>query len=40
VIARASDDRALGDELRQAAMRVALDLGGWKRDARNLAGTL
>ena len=29
VIARASDDRVLGDELRQAAMMVALKLGGW-----------
>lgn len=37
VIARASDDRALGDELRQAAMSVALKLGGWERDARQLA---
>ena len=35
VIARASDDRALGDELRQAAMAVALKLGGW--EARELA---
>ena len=31
VIARASDDRALGDEMRQAAMRVALELGGWDK---------
>jgi AcrR family transcriptional regulator len=38
VIARASDDRALGDELRQAAMRVALDLGGWEQGSRKLAG--
>ena len=39
VIARASDDRALGDELRQAAMKVALELGGWpaKRTARRRA---
>ena len=29
VIARASDDRALSDELRQAATKVALELGGW-----------
>jgi len=34
VIARASDDRILGDELRQAAMIVALKLGGW--DSPNL----
>jgi TetR/AcrR family transcriptional repressor of nem operon len=32
VIARASDDRALGDELRDAAQAVALELGGWKAD--------
>jgi hypothetical protein len=36
VIARASDDRTLGDELRQAAMRVAFELGGWQ-DTRKLA---
>jgi TetR/AcrR family transcriptional repressor of nem operon len=29
VIARACDDRALGGELRQAATKVALELGGW-----------
>src|SRR6185437_10133203 len=34
VIARASDDRALGSELRDAAMRVALNLGGWEKTAR------
>jgi AcrR family transcriptional regulator len=34
VIARASDDRALGDELRRAAMNVALGLGGWDQSAR------
>ena len=33
VIARASDDRALGDELRRAAMSVALGLGGWDQSA-------
>ncbi|HXR96090.1 MAG TPA: TetR/AcrR family transcriptional regulator [Rhizomicrobium sp.] len=33
VIARASDDRALGDELRQAATKVALELGGWPQKA-------
>ena len=33
VIARASDDRALGDELRRAAMAVALGLGGWEQSA-------
>jgi hypothetical protein len=35
VIARASDDRAMGDELRQAAMAVALELGGWPAKAKN-----
>src|ERR1019366_5273110 len=30
VIARASDDALLGDELREAAMTVALQLGGWE----------
>jgi TetR/AcrR family transcriptional repressor of nem operon len=33
VIARASDDRTLGDELRRAAMAVALRLGGWDQSA-------
>jgi TetR/AcrR family transcriptional regulator, transcriptional repressor for nem operon len=33
VIARAGDDRALGDELRRAAMAVALGLGGWDQSA-------
>lgn len=37
VIARASDDRALGDELRQAAMRVALELGGWGKRVGDMA---
>ena len=32
VIARASDDAALGDELREAAMTIALQLGGWNAD--------
>ena len=32
VIARASDDPALGDELREAAMTIALQLGGWNAD--------
>lgn len=30
VIARANDDRALGDELRQAALKIALELGRWR----------
>jgi TetR/AcrR family transcriptional repressor of nem operon len=33
VVARALDDRALADELRQAAMTVALELGGWEQAA-------
>jgi AcrR family transcriptional regulator len=33
VIARASDDRALADEIRDAAMTVALRLGGWENGA-------
>jgi AcrR family transcriptional regulator len=31
VVARASEGRALADELRRAAMEVALELGGWDR---------
>jgi len=34
VVARAFEDRALADELREAAMSVALELGGWARKAR------
>jgi len=30
VVARASEGRALADELRRAAMEVALELGGWQ----------
>jgi TetR/AcrR family transcriptional repressor of nem operon len=33
VIARAIDDRALADELRNASIAVALELGGWNQDA-------
>ena len=32
VVARALDDRALADELREAAMAVALKLGGWENE--------
>jgi TetR/AcrR family transcriptional regulator, transcriptional repressor for nem operon len=32
VVARASEGRALADELRRAAMDVALELGGWDSD--------
>jgi AcrR family transcriptional regulator len=37
VVARAMDDRALADELRDACMAIALKLGGWDRktNARN-----
>ncbi len=31
VVARAMDDRAQADELRDACMSVALELGGWKK---------
>lgn len=33
VVARAMEDRALADELREACMRVAFELGGWKSGA-------
>jgi len=33
VIARSLNDRSLGDQLRSAATRIALDLGGWTKDA-------
>jgi TetR/AcrR family transcriptional repressor of nem operon len=33
VVARALDDRTLADELREAAMTVALELGGWEKDS-------
>jgi len=33
VIARSISDRALADELRKAAMAVALPLAGWEQDA-------
>jgi TetR/AcrR family transcriptional repressor of nem operon len=32
IIARASEDRALADEVRDACMKVALELGGWDRN--------
>jgi hypothetical protein len=35
VIARASDGQALAEELRSAAMEVALQLGGWDRKANS-----
>jgi TetR/AcrR family transcriptional repressor of nem operon len=33
VVARAIDNRALADELRDSAMSVALQLGGWDGEA-------
>jgi TetR/AcrR family transcriptional regulator, transcriptional repressor for nem operon len=39
VVARAMVDTALADELREACMRVALDLGGWNRRRRGREGT-
>jgi TetR/AcrR family transcriptional regulator, transcriptional repressor for nem operon len=35
IIARASEGRALSDELRSAAMEMALQLGGWDGKARS-----
>ena len=40
VVARAMVDTALADELREACMRVALDLGGWKRRRKGRAAKL
>lgn len=34
VVARSMNDRALGDKLREAAIKVALELGGWTRKKR------
>jgi hypothetical protein len=31
VVARAMEDRALADQLREACMAVAFELGGWDR---------
>jgi TetR/AcrR family transcriptional repressor of nem operon len=36
VVARALDDRALADELRESAMSVALKLGGWDQNSNGL----
>jgi hypothetical protein len=30
VVARAMDDRAVADELREACLAVAFELGGWR----------
>lgn len=35
VVARALENRALADELRDACMAVAFDLGGWAGDVKN-----
>jgi TetR/AcrR family transcriptional repressor of nem operon len=34
VVARSMNDRALGDTLREAATKVALELGGWDKKSR------
>lgn len=34
VVARAMDNRVVSDELRDACMDVALELGGWRKDAQ------
>jgi hypothetical protein len=39
VVARALEDRALADELRKAAMKVALELGGWSQKAKQRAAS-
>jgi len=36
VVARALDDRVLADELRESAMSVALNLGGWEQNSNGL----
>jgi len=38
VVARAMDDRALADELRDACMATALKLGGWDRKTKSSNG--
>jgi TetR/AcrR family transcriptional regulator, transcriptional repressor for nem operon len=38
VVARAMDDRALADKLRDACMATALKLGGWDRNAKSRSG--
>jgi AcrR family transcriptional regulator len=40
VIARASDDAMLADELREAAMTVALQLGGWETSRQSESGAV
>ena len=38
IVARALVDRALADELRDACMSVALDLGGWSKATKSKNG--
>jgi TetR/AcrR family transcriptional repressor of nem operon len=38
VVARAMDNRGLADELRDACMAVALELGGWNKASRSKSG--
>jgi AcrR family transcriptional regulator len=38
VVARAMDDRTLADELREACMVVAFELGGWNRGNKSKGG--
>jgi TetR/AcrR family transcriptional regulator, transcriptional repressor for nem operon len=40
VVARAMADRAAADELRDACMAVALELGGWQTEKKPMRGTL
>jgi TetR/AcrR family transcriptional repressor of nem operon len=40
VVARAMADRAAADELRDACMAVALELGGWQTKKKPMRGTL
>ena len=37
IVARAMSDRAVADELRDACMAVALDLGGWRKNRKSTA---
>jgi TetR/AcrR family transcriptional repressor of nem operon len=37
VVARAMAKRAIADELREACMAVALNLGGWEKESKSKA---
>jgi len=37
-VARAMDDRALGDDLREACMAIALELGSWHSEPKARLG--